>query len=171
MSVAATGAQAVYDRRDIKQTLNDNYITMQANQKIYADKNRFKDTHISITTFNNEVLLTGEIPDASKRQEVEHIVKNIEGVNLVHNKTITSPPSSSLIRVSDSWITTKIKTQLITSNDVSPSDFKVVTENGTVYLMGTVRRDEADAAVEIASNTAGVQEVVKLFYYINISRE
>lgn len=170
LSVATSGAQAVYNRHTLKKTIDDHYITMQANRKIYCDTDKYNNTNISFSTFNKKVLLTGEIPTLSERKEVEEIVKNIEGVERVYNLTTLSPPSSTLSRMSDTWITAKVKAKLIASNDVDPSNIKVITENGTVYMMGVVPPEEADAAVEIARRIDGVQNVVKVFYYLRISK-
>ncbi len=81
-----------------------------------------------------------------------------------------SAPSSALTRASDSWITTKIKAKLIAMNEIDPGAIKVVTENGTVYLMGIVTPDQADIAFDLAESTEGVQEVIKHFYYMYITK-
>lgn len=168
VSVATTGAQAVYNRHNLQNTLGDHYITMQANRKIYRDTDLFKNTNVSIATFHNEVLLTGEIPELEQRNEISNIVKNIPGVKKVYNLTSLNTPSSSITRMSDAWITAKIKAKFIAEDDIDPSTIKVVTENGTVYLMGIVFPEQANTAVQVARTTEGVQEVVKIFSYIKI---
>jgi osmotically-inducible protein OsmY len=170
VSIASTGAQAVYDHHNIQKKLNDQYITLQAYRKIYNETDRYKDTNISVATLNSEVLLTGEALSPQYKNEVERIVKKIPGVHEVYNHLALSAPSSTLTSMSDTWITTKIKSKLIAAED-DLSQIKVITENGTVYLMGVVQPHEADSAVTLAKNTEGVQEVVKIFYYVRISKE
>lgn len=170
VNAAVTGAQAVYGRHTLQSTLNDQYITMKAERAIYIDTNRFQNTHVSVSSFNGIVLITGQVENSAQRIEIEAIVKKIPGVREIHNVVTVSPPASSLIRVSDAWITTKIKTKLIAMNDVDPREIKVVTENGIVYLMGIIPPEQAEIAVDLARSTEGVQEVVKVFYYIHISK-
>lgn len=170
LSIASSGAQAIYNRNALQKKLSDHYITMQANRKIYIETDRYKDSHISVSTFNNEVLLTGEVTHASKRKEIERKIQQIDGVNKVYNLTTVSTPSPPLIQISDTWITAKIKAKLIATNEVDPDIIKVVTENGIVYLMGILPPEQANSAVQIARTTDGVQSVVRVFYYLRISK-
>jgi len=169
-SIASSGAQALYNRNSLQKKLSDHYITMQANHKIYIETDRYKDSHVAVSTFNNEVLLTGEITQAAKRKEIERKVQQIDGVQKVYNLTVVSPPSSPLIQVSDTWITAKIKAKLLATNEVDPDIIKVVTENGIVYLMGILPPEQANSAVQIARTTDGVQSVVRVFYYLRVSK-
>lgn len=170
-TVATSGAQAVYNRHSIKETLNDHYITMQAYKKIYNDDNpRFKNTSVGISTFHGEVLLTGEIPDKNDRKEIENLVHEVHGIKKVYNLTQISPPLSALKQASDAWITTKIRTKLLAMDEVDPSQIKVITENGTVFLMGIVPPEQAEATIQMARTTNGVQNVVKIFSYLRISK-
>lgn len=170
ISVATTGAQAVYNRHELQRQLNDKYITFQAYRRMADKPNQFDGTNISVTTLNSEVLLTGETPTIEQQNKIVDIVKNIPNVLEVHNHLELSAPSSALTRASDSWITTKVKTKLLAMNDIDATEIKVVTENGVVYLMGTIFPDQADLAVQIAKETQGVQNVVKHFSYIRISK-
>lgn len=171
MDIATSGAQAVYNRHAIQKTLNDQFITMQATQALNYKTDQFKNANISVSTYHNEVLLAGQVPEAWQKVKAEQIIKQIPDVKEIHNLLTTEDPSSVLTRISDAWITTKVKTQLMASNDVDASEVKVVTENGTVFLMGILPPDDADAAVEIASNTDGVISVVKIFSYMIITKK
>jgi osmotically-inducible protein OsmY len=93
------------------------------------------------------------------------LVKKVDKVTHVYNELTIAAPSSLVSRSSDSYITTKVKTQLFADKNVSGIQFKVVTEKGVVYLMGIVSRAEAEIATDIARQTGGVQKVVKLFQY------
>lgn len=169
-SATMTGAEAVYNRNALKKTLNDHYITMKATRAIYIDTDKYKDTHVSVSTFNNVVLLAGEVNTPNQKTAIENIVKKIKGIDELHNLITTSHSSSALTRVSDSWITAKIRAKLIAMNDIDPSKIKVVTENGTVFLMGIIPHAEADIIIDIARTTDGVQSVVKIFSYLQVTK-
>lgn len=170
MNVATSGMQAVYNRHSIEKNLSDQYISMQAYQKLYVDTKEFKDANISIATYNGEVLLAGQVPLANQKAQAEAAIKQIGDVQEVHNLISVASPSSTLTRMSDAWLTTKVKAKLIASGDVDATQIKVVTENGTVYLMGVLPPEQAEAAVDIASNTDGVASVVKIFSYMRITK-
>lgn len=170
MNVATSGMQAVYNRHSIEKNLSDQYISMQAYQKLYVDTKEFKDSNISIATYNGEVLLAGQVPVANQKTQAEAAIKQINDVQEVHNLISVASPSSTLTRMSDAWLTTKVKAKLIASGDVDATQIKVVTENGTVYLMGVLPPEQAEAAVDIASNTDGVASVVKIFSYLRITK-
>lgn len=170
VSVATSGAQAVYKRNGLQKSFNDFSIKTEGQRELYTLTDRYQDTKLNIVVFNGQVLLTGQVPDQTKRAEIDNIFKNIDGVKRVYNFTTISPATSTLTSVGDAWVTAKVKAKLIASNDIDPSRIKVTTENGTVYLLGIVEPDEAEAAVELARTTDGVQRVVKAFYYMRISK-
>ncbi len=170
VNATITGAQAFYDRRNIQKNLNDQYIAYRADRSIYIDNKKFKNTHISVASFNGVVLLAGQVQEPSQRDEIEQLVRKVSGIKELHNVVTVTSPTSALTQISDTWITTKVKTKLIAMNDIDPSQIKVVTEDGTVYLMGIVPPDQADIAVDIARTTDGVQRVVKIFDYVRISK-
>lgn len=170
VNAAVTSAQVVYDRHNLKKSLDDHYITMQSYQKIYNNTPRYKDTAVSATTLNRVVLLTGQVQQPEQRIEIEKLIKEIPNVKEVYNLTYVGQTPSALTQMSDTWITTKIKSQLIASEEVDPSQVKVVTENGIVYLMGIIPPSQAKEAVYIARTTEGVQSVVKIFSYLRVSK-
>ncbi len=171
MDIATTSAQAIYNHKRLQQNLNDQFITMQIQQVLNYKTSQFKDANISVSTYHGEVLLSGQVPTLSQKNKIEAIAKSIPDVKEVYNTITIAAPSSTLTRISDTWLTTKVKSKLIASNDVDATQIKVVTENGTVYLMGAVKKEEADAAFDIANETGGVQKVVTLFSYITISKK
>ncbi|OGT53334.1 MAG: hypothetical protein A3E84_01840 [Gammaproteobacteria bacterium RIFCSPHIGHO2_12_FULL_42_13] len=168
--VATSGAQIIYNHHSFKKSVDDQLITLQANQALYIKSTLFQNTSINISTYNAEVLLAGQVPTAWQKKQAEETVKAIPNVEHVYNFITVSPPPSTLKQVSDAWLTTKVKAKLVASEDVDGSKVKVVTEDGTVYLMGTLQQEEAQAAVEIASSTDGVENVVKIFSYIHIKK-
>lgn len=165
---AAAGAAAiavVYDHRTIQNTVEDTKLANQIVHKIHAVPALRNECHIEVTVFNRVVLLTGQTPNGEWREQAEAIVKSVQGVTRVYNQLSIQGPTSSLTRTSDSWITTKIKGEMLATDDLKSSSIKVVTENGTVYLMGVVTKGQAEIAVDIARQVSGVQKVVKIFQY------
>ncbi|HEX4044435.1 MAG TPA: BON domain-containing protein [Gammaproteobacteria bacterium] len=165
---AAAGAATiaiVYDHRSIESNLKDNQITNKIAERIKAVPGLHQDSHIEVTVFNRVVLLTGETLSQEKRQQAEAIARSVPDVSQVYNQITIEGPTSSLTRTSDSWITAKAKSQMLANKDLKSSSIKVITENGTVYLMGIVTQDQAEIAVDIAREIDGVQKVVRVFQY------
>ena len=123
--------------------------------------------HINANSYNRMLLLTGEVPDTASREEAERIARSVENVRGVYNEITVSGVSSYTVRSNDSVITTKVKSRILDSKSVNGIHVKVVTENSVVYLMGLVKKEEANDATEIARTTSGVQKVVRVFEYID----
>jgi osmotically-inducible protein OsmY len=165
---AAAGAAAiavVYDHRTLSKTVEDTKISNKIANKMKSIPALSQDSHIEVTVFNYIVLLTGETPNEASKERAGQLAENTADVKKVYNQITIQGPTSSLTRTSDSWITTKIKSQMLATDDLKSSSIKVVTENGVVYLMGIVNRAQADIAVDIARNISGVQKVMKIFTY------
>jgi osmotically-inducible protein OsmY len=162
---AATGVVVSQDRRTVGTLTEDEGIEIKLASRIGE---RFKDgVHINVTSYNRMVLLTGEVPNAEARTEVERIAWAVENVRGVHNELAVAGVSSFTVRSNDSLITSNVKTRLLDSDKVNPLHVKVVTENSVVYLMGLVTKEEANDATEIARTSSGVQKVVRVFEYLN----
>ena len=166
-AAGAAGVAVVYDHRKLSSIMDDEKIANAIANQIKADQTLSDQTHIDVTCFNRVVLLTGEAPTADLRAQAETIAHNTPNVGRIYNEITIQGPTSSLTRTSDSWITTKIKSQMLATKDLKSGTIKVVTENGSVYLMGMVTRDQADMSVDIARQVSGVQRVVKIFQYTN----
>ncbi len=167
---AATGATAAYDRRTVGSFVDDEGIELKTRMAIFNEKELNSQIHINITSYNGIVLLSGEAPTAELRARAENITRGIEKVRLIHNEMSIAAPSSLMTRSSDTLITGKVKTSLFGIKGLegfNPTRVKVVTENGTVYLMGMLHRNEAAAVTEKARQVGGVQRVVKLFEYLD----
>ena len=161
---AVSGAVATADRRTLGAQTEDKSITVKAEMRL---ANLGGDAgHINIASFNRKVLITGEVPTAADKATAEREVRAIEGVQSVANELIVSGPASYTARSSDALVTTRVKASLVEMKTISAASFKVVTENGTVYLMGRVTQREGDVATEVTKSVVGVQKVVKLFEYI-----
>ena len=162
---AATGVVVSQDRRTVGTLTEDEGIEIKAASRI---SERFKEgVHVNVTSYNRMVLLTGEVPDAAARTEVERIAWEVQNVRGVHNELAIAGVSSYTVRSNDALITSKVKGRLLDSQKLNPIHIKVVTENSIVYLMGLVTKQEADDATEIARTTSGVQKVVRVFEFVS----
>lgn len=126
-----------------------------------------KQAHIGITSFNGIVLLTGQVPSEAARKLAGDKIAALPNVKTVHNELQIAGPTSLLARSNDSWLTAKVKTDMLASKKVSGNRIKVVTEDGVVYLMGLLSHHEAKAAVDVARQVYGVQKIVTAFEYID----
>lgn len=167
MAVVGAGATALAldDRRTAGAQTEDKEIDVRGEARI---NERFGDkVHINVTSYNRNVLLTGEAPDAATKAQIEKTVREITNVRGVVNEIQIAGASAYSARGNDSYITSKVKARFIdNSGKFSVNHVKVVTENSVVYLLGLVTRAEAEAAVEIARTTGGVQKVVRVFEYV-----
>ncbi len=167
VAAGAVGAAVIVakDPRTTGTMIDDKGIQIKAWDAIHKDGVLADQVHINVTSYNGVVLLTGEAPTAELRAHAERLVREVEKVRRVYNEITVAAPSSGLTRSSDTLITTKVKTRMLAEEDFDSGRVKVVTENGTVYLMGLVTKQEASVATEIARGTSGVQRVVRLFEY------
>jgi len=159
---------AAHDRRTTGTLVDDQSIEV----KIHNALNRQlpPGNRIGVTSYNAAVLLTGITASEATRQQAEMIARGITPVKEVYNElAVGSSKTSFSAQSNDSLLTTRVKAILfkIRIQDFDPTRVKVVTEGGVVYLMGLVRKNEADAAANTASQVSGVKQVVTLFEYIN----
>jgi len=158
------GVMMAQDRRTSGAYVEDQAIETKAFDRVGK---QYKDVHVNITSFNRNVLISGEVQTEAVKAEIGSIVSGIENVRNVSNELVVSGTTSMTSRGSDSLITSDVKLRFMNDKRFNADHVKVVTENGTVFLMGIVKRAEADAATEVASTTGGVQRVVKLFEYLD----
>nr|MDT0253255.1 BON domain-containing protein [Endozoicomonas sp.] len=125
-----------------------------------------RESRVKVISFNGIVLLIGQVPDEGLKNLAGDTAQNVEKVRQVYNELEIGPNADVLVQSNDSWLTTKIKTSMVTNEAVVADRIKIVTEQGTVYLMGLASPRMAQEAVSIAANTHGVQRVVKVFEYI-----
>ena len=168
---AAAGANVVHDRRTTGTFLEDQVIETKTSIAIqkHPTLSSPKQAHINVTSYNNAVLLSGEVVKPELREEAEKLARNMDKVKYVHNELIVAPPSTLRSRTTDTAITAAVKTALLQINhipDFDPLRVKVVTEKGTVYLFGLLTPAEAEAVTETVRRVKGVQQVVTLFEYI-----
>ncbi|MEN9330392.1 MAG: hypothetical protein RLZZ484_1580 [Pseudomonadota bacterium] len=159
------GAMVATDRRTSGTQLEDEGIELRSANRIremVGDR-----VHVNITSYNRQVLLTGEVPNDRDRQYLAKLVSEVDNVRTVVNELAVMPASSLGDRSTDALITGKIKASMLDSKDIFASAYKVVTERGTVYLMGRVTQREANRATDIARTVGGVKKVVRVFEVIS----
>jgi osmotically-inducible protein OsmY len=162
--VAGT-ALVASDRRTSGAQLEDESIEIRAQSRIRD--NLGERVHINVTSYNRQVLLTGEVTAEKDRQGALQLVERIENVKSVVNELSVMPMSNLSERSNDLLISAKVKASYVDSKDLFASAFKVVTERGVVYLMGRVTQREAKSATEKTRNVNGVNKVVRLFEIIS----
>lgn len=162
---AGAGVLMAEDRRTSGTYLMDEEIELKAGSRI---RDAFgKEVHANVTSFNRRVLLTGEVPSDDVRTKVKEIVMGVPNVKEVQNELIIGGVSTFGARSNDTYLTAKVKTRLFDDKRFNANHVKVVTEAGTTFLMGIVKREEGDAAAEVAAKTKGVAKVVKVFEYMD----
>jgi osmotically-inducible protein OsmY len=162
--VAAT-ATVLADRRSPGIQAIDKGIELEANNAL--DKKFGDKAHINITSFNQKVLLTGEVKDADIKSEAGAYVKAMKNARTVHNELIIGPNSSFTARANDSYLESKVKTQMIFTEKLPSNSMAIVAEGSSVYLLGILTQSEAELAKKIASNTNGVKDVYVYFDIIS----
>jgi osmotically-inducible protein OsmY len=159
------GVLSYADRRTTETQVSDEGIELRAGNRI--SEKYGSNTHVNVTSYNRTVLLTGEVPDAAAKTNIEKLVSEVPNVKAISNELQVAGTSTLTARSNDTYITSKVKARFIDANQFSATHVKVVTEAGVVYLLGLVTQTEANAAVEVARTTGGVQKVVRVFEIIS----
>ncbi|MEY4652845.1 MAG: hypothetical protein RI884_1426 [Pseudomonadota bacterium] len=162
---AAMGTMVAVDRRTSGTQLEDETIELRAGSRM--GENFGSRAHINVTSYNRQVLLTGEVPDAATKQQAEQIASKVENVRSVINELAVMGASSLTQRGNDVYITGKVKATLVDAKDLTATAFKVVTERGTVHLMGRVTQRESERATALVRQVSGVTRVVRAFEIIS----
>ncbi len=163
----AAGAAITGDNRKMQAISDDTDIAYRANNLIQADKELANKTHISVFLFNSVALMTGQAPTIQLKQRAEQAIKSLQGINQIYNQVAIAQPIGTFTRSNDALITANVKTRMLTTTDLKSNQFKIATENGTVYIMGLTTRKQADMAVNTARQSTGVKQVIKLIEYID----
>jgi osmotically-inducible protein OsmY len=162
--VAGT-AMVASDRRTSGTQLEDETIELRGSARIRDALG--ERAHVNITSYNRQVLVSGEVATERDKQMVESLLEKLENVKTVVNELTIAQPSSLSSRSNDLLLTAKVKAALVDSRDLFANSFKVVSERGTVYVMGRVTQREATSATNVIRNVNGVNKVVRLFDIIS----
>lgn len=170
LPVAATGAAVgASDRRTAGTMIEDQNIEFKVYNLISKDPELSEQAHISVTSYNKIVLLTGQTPTAEMRSRIESLAGGIEHVRRVQNELTIEDPNTLTTRSQDTWLTSKVKTSLL-KIDMPGFDItrvKVVTENRSVFLMGLVTKEESEAVIDVVKQVKGIEKIVKIFEYVS----
>lgn len=162
---AAVGTMVAIDRRTSGAQLEDEGIELRSAARLREALG--ERGHVSVTSYNRQVLLTGEVPSEQDKQTVEQVVSRVDNVKGIVNDLAVMGNSSLAQRSADTLTTGKVKASLVDDAELYANAFRVVTERGTTYLMGRVTQREADRATQIARGVNGVQRVVRVFEIIS----
>ena len=158
------GAMVASDRRTTGIQVEDESIEQRSASAMR--ENFGTKEHINITSYNRQVLITGEVSSDLVRSQAEQLVGRVQNVRSVVNELVVGPVSSNSDRASDVLLVAKVKASMVDTEDVFANVFKVVVERGTVYLMGRVTQAEAKRATDVVRGVNGVKRVVRVFEYI-----
>ena len=164
VGTAAVGTKAATDPRTVGTQVDDSTLELRVNSALSKDEQIKKQARINVTAYQGKVLLTGQSPVADLSARAKQIAMGVEGTTEVFNEVRQGQPIG--LGTSDTWITTKVRSQLLGTDQVKSSNVKVTTENGEVFLMGLVTEREGRAAADIASRVSGVSRVTTAFTYI-----
>ena len=149
------------------QMFDDEVLESMIKRQIQNSSQEFESAHLEVVSYNGIVLIAGQVASGDLKERAETVARDVAKVRSVHNELEIGGPISYPARTNDGRLTTKVKTRLAASSDVDANRLKVVTENGTVFLMGLTGREHAEAAVRETQSVYGVQKIVKVFEYLD----
>ena len=164
-----SGASLIYDRHTVYAQLSDFDLASKAQHVLFDDSVlQESGCHLEVSVMNGDILLAGHVPSKSFRNMADERLNRLEGYRTIFIQVAINKDNPNSIV--DSWITSKIRSKIFADSTIAPKDFKIVTVDGIVYIMGDVRADQAAKVVDIARNTDQVVRVVKLFRALTESK-
>ncbi|UBX49801.1 divisome-associated lipoprotein YraP [Providencia alcalifaciens] len=167
VGTAAVATKSATDPRSVGQQVDDGTLEARVSGQLNKDKDVTSKARIIATAYKGNVLLTGQSPDMSWADKAKQIASNVDGTEKVYNEVRQGQPVDLGTASKDTWLTTKIKSKILASDEVKSGSVKVITENGEVFLLGVLTQQEGAAAAKIASETDGVRRVTTAFTYLN----
>ncbi len=164
---AAIATKAGADPRTIGQQVDDTTLEARVSNAISKDPQIKAQARVITTVYQGKVLLTGQSPNLALAERAKQIAAKVEGTDVIYNEIRQGNPVSLGTASSDAWLTAKIRSKILASDSVRSSSIKVVTENGEIFLLGVVTRQEGADAAKIASETSGAKRVTTAFTYLN----
>ena len=153
--------------RSLGTLYNDQLIETSAIDAILRASPLLANANVGAVSVNGIVLLIGQVPSEDTKIIAGAKARGITNARKVHNELLVSGPASYIVRTNDALITASVEARMVREKAFPAKHFTVSTENGVVYLMGLVTRQEADWAVRITSKSSGIQRIVKVFEYID----
>lgn len=149
--------------RSMGEVIDDNSLATRLQVNLAKSDAEFEQANISVYANAGVVLLVGQVPRPGMVKRATEIARNDAQVKAVHNHLKVGPNSSAGVRANDTWLATKVRSRMFTTDKFPSSKVNIIVEEGIVYLMGRVENDTAREAVKLASEVNGVQKVVTVF--------
>jgi len=159
------GASVASDNRSLGNQIDDQKIELVAHNELAKIKALKDNANLQVISVNGSVLIIGQTLNSYLRDQAVKTISGIDGIVQVHNQVRIGNTVSITTKTNDIWLTSKVKTALFASDKLNAANVKVVTENGEVFLMGIIKQEDANIAVDIARNISGVNRVFKIFEY------
>ncbi|MEQ6918335.1 BON domain-containing protein [Halomonas aquatica] len=156
-----------YGERTFGTQVEDESIETKVAHNLGRTDARLGDARINVDSFNGVVLLTGQVPSEELRGKAEQVAGQVRNVREVHNELSIAANLPAGQRLADTWLRTRINTNLVANQEIDSGRIQVITENNSVYLMGIVTRNEAERIVQAVSGVGGMQRIVKVFDYLD----
>lgn len=166
VGTAAVATKVATDPRTAGRQLDDETLEEKVAYHLNKDAQLQEEARINVIAYNGKILMVGQTPNESAKETAKNIAAGVEGVSEIYNEIRTGEKIGVKQIAEDSWITTKIKSQLLLDSEVKTTEVKVITENGEAFLMGNLSETQANAAAEVARNVSGVTKVVKVISYV-----
>ncbi|MCT4707868.1 divisome-associated lipoprotein YraP [Enterobacteriaceae bacterium H11S18] len=163
VGTAAVATKTATDPRTVGTQVDDGTLEVRVNSALNKDEQLKKDARINVTAYQGKVLLTGQTQNTELASRAKQIALGVDGTTEVYNEIRNIAPVGLGTASSDTWITTKVRSQLLSSDQVKSSNIKVTTENGEVFLLGLLTEKEGKAAADITSRVSGVKHVTTAF--------
>lgn len=151
-----------YDRRTAGTVIDDNALALKANIVLTKDREIWQKCHINTLVYNNSILLVGQTPSLALKEKVNQLLYPYFKAEQIYNQLTIGEPTSFTTRAKDSWLTTQVKGKILANKNIGINRTKIITEDGIVYLMGILTKEEEDLATAIASQTKEVKQVIKI---------
>ncbi|MFP4137809.1 MAG: BON domain-containing protein [Halomonas sp.] len=156
-----------YGKRTAGEKLEDHSIETKISHNLGRTDSRLGDARINVDSFNGVVLLTGQVPSEELRETAGEVAGEVRNVRDVHNELSVAGNLPASQKLSDTWLTARIRANLAANERIDASRIRVVTENASIYLMGMVSRDEGQRIADAVAEIGGMQRIVKVFDYID----
>jgi osmotically-inducible protein OsmY len=151
-----------YDRRTAGTVVDDQALALRANAVLTKDKELWKNCHINTLSYNNSILLVGQASTEELKDRASKLLTPYIKSEQIYNQITIGDPTTFTTRAKDSWITTQVKGRILANKNIGINRTKIITEDGVVYLMGILTKEEEDLATSIASQTKDVKQVIKI---------
>lgn len=156
-------ALSAHDRRTIGTQIDDKAMARKIREQIQANETLKEHTNVNVHVYNRVVLLVGQVPNNELKRQIQSAAESIKHIRKLHNQLRIENELAISSQTHDLWLASKVKSKLLADKRVDVLNVKIVVEDSEVFLMGLVKKQEADAVVEIVRNVSGVVKVIKAF--------